>query len=70
VHGKFFEIRDGREPVVPIEELLGVLVEGGYSGYVSSEYEGWHWNTEADAFDQVARQQELCRSVLERAAVA
>ena len=66
VHGKFFEIRDGREPVVPIEELLGVLVDGGYEGYVSSEYEGWHWNTAADAFDQVARMQELCRTVLEQ----
>jgi len=66
VHGKFFEIRDGREPVVPIEELLDVLVEGGYDGYISSEYEGWHWNTQADAFEMVARQQELCRTVLEK----
>jgi hypothetical protein len=71
VHGKFFEIRDdGREPVVPIEELIGVLVEGGYSGYVSSEYEGWHWNTTEDAFDQVARMQALCRSQLEKQAAA
>ena len=46
VHAKFFDIEDdGREPVVPIEELLDVLVEGGYEGYISSEYEGWHWNT-------------------------
>ena len=30
VHGKFFDIGDdGREPVVPIEELLEVLVDGG-----------------------------------------
>jgi sugar phosphate isomerase/epimerase len=64
VHGKFFEIRDGREPVVPIEELLDVLIDGGYTGYVSSEYEGWHWNTGADAFEMVAREQALCRSVL------
>jgi sugar phosphate isomerase/epimerase len=64
VHGKFFDIRDGREPVVPIEELFRVLVEHGYTGYVSSEYEGWHWNTQADAFDMVAAQQELCRRAL------
>ena len=71
VHGKFFEIRDdGREPVVPVEELIDVLVEGGYDGYVSSEYEGWHWNTEADAFEQVARMQELCRSALQKHATA
>ena len=65
VHGKFFGIGDdGREPVVPIEELIDVLVDGGYGGYISSEYEGWHWNTQADAFDMVARQQALCRRVL------
>jgi hypothetical protein len=70
VHGKFFDIgEDGREPVVPIEELIDVLVEGGYAGYISSEYEGWHWNTESDAFEMVARQQALCRSALERAVV-
>lgn len=67
VHGKFFEVRDdGHEPVVPIEELIDVLVAGGYDGYIASEYEGWHWNTQADAFEQVARQQALCRRALEK----
>jgi len=67
VHGKFFDIGDdGREPVVPVEELIDVLVAGGYDGYISSEYEGWHWNTRADAFEMVARQQELCRRTLEK----
>jgi hypothetical protein len=66
VHGKFFDIREGREPVVPFEELLDVLVDGGYTGYISSEYEGWHWNTRSDAFEMVASQQALCRSMLEK----
>jgi Xylose isomerase-like TIM barrel len=67
VHGKFFDIGDdGREPVVPVEELIDVLVEGGYTGYISSEYEGWHWNTQADPFELVRRQQALCRRVLEQ----
>jgi hypothetical protein len=67
VHGKFFEVGDdGREPVVPVEELIDVLVAGGYDGYIASEYEGWHWNTQADAFEQVARQQALCRRALEK----
>jgi Xylose isomerase-like TIM barrel len=65
VHGKFFDVRDdGRDPAVPIEELLDVLVAGGYDGYVSAEYEGWHWNTRADAFEQVARMQAACRAAL------
>jgi hypothetical protein len=71
VHGKFFHIDEtGREPVVPIEELFDVLVRGGYDGYVSSEYEGWHWNTQDDAFEMVARQQALCRGVLEKLGAA
>ena len=68
VHGKFFDVRDGREPVVPFEELFRVLVENGYTGYVSSEYEGWHWNTEADAFEMVEAQQALSRQVLQKLA--
>jgi len=71
VHGKFFDIGDGgRDPVVPVEGLIAVLVEGGYTGYISSEYEGWHWNTSSDPFEMVARQQALCRAVLEKHAPA
>jgi Xylose isomerase-like TIM barrel len=70
VHGKFFDIRDGVEPVVPVEELLDVLVEGGYTGYVSAEYEGWHWDTQSDAFQMVAEMQALCRRLLDKNAVA
>ena len=71
VHAKFFDIGDdGREPVVPIQELVDVLVEGGYAGYIASEYEGWHWNTQADAFEMVAREQALLRTVLEKHATA
>jgi hypothetical protein len=67
VHGKFFDIGDdGREPVVPVDELVDVLVEGGYTGYIASEYEGWHWNIEADAFEMVAGEQALLRSALEK----
>lgn len=66
VHGKFFDVRDGREPVVPLDELVDVLVAGGYTGYISSEYEGWHWDTESDAFDMVARQQAVLRAALEQ----
>jgi sugar phosphate isomerase/epimerase len=69
VHGKFFAIDGGRDPVVPFEVLLPVLADAGYTGFVSSEYEGWHWDTTSDPFEQVVRQQELCRRILaERAA--
>ena len=71
MHGKFFDIGDdGREPVVLIEELVDVLVDGGYTGTIASEYEGWHWNTQADAFEMVASEQALLRSALEKHATS
>jgi sugar phosphate isomerase/epimerase len=69
VHGKFFGIDEtGEEPSVPVRDLVRLLVEQGYSGAISSEYEGWHWNAGADAFEQVARHHALCRRVLDSVA--
>jgi hypothetical protein len=70
VHGKFFGIGpDGREPAVPYEQLLEVFYDGGYEGYVSSEWEGWHWDASFDPFTMVAGHQALERRILERLAV-
>jgi hypothetical protein len=63
VHGKFFGIDEtGEEPSVPVRELVALLVEVGYSGAISSEYEGWHWNHWDDAFDIVRGVQAVQRS--------
>jgi sugar phosphate isomerase/epimerase len=41
VHAKFFEMTDDlHEYSIPYEQIIPVLVEGGYQGYLSSEYEG------------------------------
>ena len=65
VHGKFFAVDEhDRDPVVPFEELLPVFADGGYTGFISSEYEGWHWDTTSDCFELVVRQQALCRRIL------
>jgi polygalacturonase len=40
-----------------------VLVEGGYQGYMSSEYEG-HMYSEESAFEAVSKHHALCRRVL------
>jgi sugar phosphate isomerase/epimerase len=62
VHGKFFGIEAaGEEPSVPVRALVAQLVEHGYRGAISSEYEGWHWNHWDDAFDIVAGEQALQR---------
>jgi sugar phosphate isomerase/epimerase len=63
VHGKFFGIDErGEEPSVPVRDLIALLVGAGYSGAISSEYEGWHWNYWQDAFDIVAGEQAVQRS--------
>lgn len=63
VHGKFFGIdATGEEPSVPVRELIALLVNSGYQGAISSEYEGWHWNYWDDAFGIVAGEQALQRS--------
>ena len=29
---------------MPVRELIALLIDIGYDGAISSEYEGWHWN--------------------------
>jgi sugar phosphate isomerase/epimerase len=71
VHAKFFHVtEDGVEPAVPVADTIRVLIEAGYTGYISSEYEGWHWDTTTNAFEMVQREQRLIRGVLEEAATA
>lgn len=65
MHGKFYDIDDnGDEPCVPVRDILRVFVDAGYEGFISSEWEGWHWNLEADGWDMIGRQQKLERTIL------
>jgi sugar phosphate isomerase/epimerase len=49
-HGKFFTMVDGDEPDLRYEELVQALVQGGYQGWISSEFEG----AGEDSFEAVA----------------
>lgn len=41
IHGKFYEITDQLvEPEVAYGEIMPILIQGGYDGYIMSEYEG------------------------------
>ncbi len=63
MHGKFFNINEkGEELAVRIPEIVKALQEGGYAGYMSSEYEGHHWFADLDSFEQIKRHQALVRS--------
>lgn len=62
-HGKFFGIDEtGEEPSVPVRDLVRLLVEIGYDGAISTEYEGWHWNFWESPFDIVRGEQAVQRS--------
>ncbi|MFF2315304.1 sugar phosphate isomerase/epimerase family protein [Arthrobacter sp. NPDC058097] len=67
-HGKFYEIDStGTETSVPLPEIIKEYVDAGYSNVISSEYEGFHWNTWDDPFDQIAGQQAALRKAAEAA---
>lgn len=66
-HGKFYEITEELvEPEVSYDEIMRVLLDHGYAGYISSEYEGQRLtqgtNPGYDEIEQVRRHQAmLCR---------
>ena len=68
IHAKFYEMLDsGREYSIPYEDVIPVLIEGGYQGYLSSEYEGNRHIQDAfevDSVEQVRRQQEMFKRLL------
>jgi sugar phosphate isomerase/epimerase len=62
VHGKFYDLdADDNEPSMSYDTLMRVFAEGGYDGYISSEWEGSIWDETSDAFDVVRRHQNLMR---------
>lgn len=66
IHGKFFDFDDhGIEQSVDYARTLKVFVEGGYNGFMSSEYEGHHF-TDSDGFAKLRAHHALCRGILER----
>jgi len=68
IHGKFYEMtEDLIEPSIPYDEIVQVLKQGGYDGYICSEYEGNRWIEDAfpvDSVEQVRRQQAMLERLL------
>jgi hypothetical protein len=64
IHGKFYDFdATGAETSIPYDELLAVFVEGGFRGYMSSEWEG-HLYAWEPGYDQVQKHHALCRRIL------
>ncbi|WP_433306077.1 sugar phosphate isomerase/epimerase family protein [Actinoplanes sp. CA-030573] len=71
VHAKFYDIDDdGNEPAIDYPAIVREFVKGGYSGFMSSEWEGHAFADldEADPIDLVRRQHALIRRSIEEAA--
>jgi len=68
IHGKFYEMtEDLIEPSIPYDEIVRVLKQGGYTGYICSEYEGNRWIEDAeepDSVEQVRRQQAMLETLI------
>ena len=68
IHGKFYQMtEDCVEPSIPYDEIVKVLRQGGYDGYICSEYEGNRWIEDAeepDSVEQVRRQQVMLARLL------
>jgi len=68
IHAKFYEVtEDYRDLSIPYEELIPVIVQSGYSGYLSSEYEGQRYLDDAfhpESVEQVRRHQVMLRRLL------
>lgn len=68
IHGKFYQMTaDYVEPSIPYDEIVKVLKQGGYDGYICSEYEGNRWIEDAeepDSVEQVRRQQEMLKTLI------
>ncbi len=73
VHAKFYDIgADGEEPAMDIPRIVRQFVEGGYQGYLSSEWEGHAFSDlgEADPIDLVKKQHALMRRAIEETVAA
>jgi sugar phosphate isomerase/epimerase len=65
LHGKFYGFdENGNEPSIDYAKVITVFNEGGYNGYISSEYEGSAFTDEFDAFEMVEKQHQLFKKIL------
>jgi sugar phosphate isomerase/epimerase len=71
VHGKFYGLNEqGEEPSIDHAAIVDVLLDAGYSGSISSEWEGHAYTDAVSGWDMVRGQQSLLAKLInQRAAV-
>jgi len=70
IHGKFHSMVKGEIPAVPFETLTRYLIEGGYTGWMSTEFEGSNLGEYPDSFEIVKLQHALVKRFQAKYAVA
>lgn len=66
IHGKFYDFdAEGNETSIPYDKLLPIFIEGGFNGFMSSEWEG-HLYSRTSAFEMVKKHHALCRRIIEK----
>ena len=64
VHAKFYGIdENGDEPSIDNAAIVGVLLDGGYTGFISSEWEGHAYTDAVSGWDMVAAQHKLLHNL-------
>ncbi|CQR24155.1 hypothetical protein BN1356_00516 [Streptococcus varani] len=67
-HGKFYDVtEDLEETSIPYYDVLTMLKENGYDGYISSEYEGNRHiqdYVEVNSIEQVSRHQQMLKKLI------
>lgn len=69
IHAKFYEMSKGNEfydTTIDYENVIPVLIEGGYNGYICSEYEGQRSMdiADVDEIEEVRRQHVMLKRML------
>jgi sugar phosphate isomerase/epimerase len=64
VHGKFYSMVNGEEPSMDYPALMKTFKKGGYTGHISSEWEGHMFTDQVSAFDLVKEHQDFCIGLL------
>jgi hypothetical protein len=64
VHGKFYDVDEsGEDKAIDYAGLINVFAEGGYRGYITSEWEG-HQVCDDSAFPYVERHHEMLKKLI------
>lgn len=70
IHGKFYEMEDGKEYSIPYDKIIKVLKDNGWEGYINSEYEGQrHYHDildfDVDSVKQVEEHHKMLKKLIE-----